>query len=90
MDSTIYVLHYQESIYERTYEYYFSNTKGIVDFICKQKWALPWQTVVVIQVDTNKRQPVYIKGHPEPCNAFAINKYGDTKPLNVHRILNPS
>jgi hypothetical protein len=77
---------------EPGWDYFFSDINKIVDFLNEreQRHGLLWQTVVAIQVDTNKRQPVYIMGHEKPCNTFSINRFGQTKPLNVHKVSNPS
>ena len=69
--------------------YFFSELPKIVEFLNhrEQRWGLRWQTVAVIELDSNERQPFIIPGYEHPCNAFRIDLAGNMKPLNVHSTL---
>ena len=63
---------------------YFSNIPNIVDYLQAEN-ICGYHTVVAMDIDTNVRHAVFIKDHP-PCNTFEINKMGEMRPLNVHKI----
>jgi len=86
----IYVLYFEE--YDYTDQRYFSTINKIVEFLNRpeQHYGPLWHTVVYMQLDSNKRQPVHVDGYAEPCNSFAINKFGEIRPLNVHRSSSPA
>jgi len=82
--ATIYILYFQSSICDIETLYYFTSIPHIVHFLNKeeQKRGAEWQTVIVIQANSNKNKSVYIKGHKNPVSTFIINKFGDTRPMN--------
>lgn len=68
--------------------HYFSSIDNIIEFLNRVDYSrYPSQTVVYTQLDSNVRQPFYIKGYDKPCNTFSIDKNGLMKPMNIHKIL---
>ncbi len=77
----IFDLYYKIMVDASACHYFFSDIAKIVEFLNHhdQCWGLHWQTVVVIQVDTNERQPIMVPGYDQACDTFKIDRTGKMK-----------